>query len=58
MNRESRDFLRATTALLDKQLTALTAEQQHDLLDALAAEIEERMVTLVESDAEVECQPW
>ncbi len=49
MNRNSRDFIRSTTTLLDNVLTTLSQEEQHDLLDALAAEIEERMDALVEA---------
>lgn len=49
MKRESRDFIRSTTTLLDHILGTLTQEQQHELLDALAGEIEGRLDALVET---------
>ena len=49
MKRNAREFLRSTTTLLDHVLETLTHEEQHDLLDALAAEVEERMDALVDS---------
>jgi hypothetical protein len=49
MNRNAREFIRSTTTLLDHILTTLSQEEQHDLLDALAAEVEERMDALVHS---------
>jgi hypothetical protein len=49
MNRNARDFIRSTTTLLDHILATLTQEEQHDVLDALAAEVEERMDALVEA---------
>ena len=52
MDSLSRDFIRSTTRDLDRLLTTLTEEEQHDLLDALAAKIEERMDALLLSDGE------
>ncbi len=49
MKRNAREFISSTTALLDHILATLTQEEQHDLLDALAAEVEERMDALVDS---------
>jgi hypothetical protein len=50
MNRNAREFIRSTTTLLDHLLTTLTQEEQHELLDALAGEIEERLDALVERE--------
>jgi hypothetical protein len=36
--------------LLDHLLSSLTQEEQHELLDALAAEVEERLEVLVEME--------
>ncbi len=44
MKRNAREFIR-----FDHILATLTQEEQHDLLDALAAEVEERMDALVDS---------
>ena len=49
MNRNSREYIRSTTTLLDHILATLSQEEQHDLLDALAAEVEERMDAFVDS---------
>ena len=49
MNRNSREYIRSTTTLLDHILATLSQEEQHELLDALAAEVEERMDALVDS---------
>jgi hypothetical protein len=49
MKRNAREFIRSTTPLLDHVLATLTQEEQYDLLDALAAKVEERMETLVDS---------
>ena len=49
MKRNAREFIRSTTTLLDHILATLTQEEQHDLLDALAGEVEERMDALVET---------
>jgi hypothetical protein len=49
MERSARDFIRSTTSLLDHVLATLTPEEQHDLLDALAGEAEERLDALVET---------
>ena len=48
MTSPAREFIRSTTATLDRLLALLTEDEQHDLLDALAAEVEERLDTLVE----------
>ncbi len=49
MKRSARDFIRSTTTLLDHVLPTLTQEEQHELLDALAGEIEERLDALMEA---------
>ena len=49
MKRNAREFIHSTTTLLDHILATLTQEEQHDVLDALAAEVEERMDALVDS---------
>jgi hypothetical protein len=49
MKRNAREFIRSTTTLLDHVLATLTQEEQHELLDALAGEMEERLDTLVET---------
>lgn len=49
MKRNASEFIRSTTPLLDHILATLTQEEQHDLLDALAVEIEERLDALVET---------
>jgi hypothetical protein len=49
MQRNAREFIRSTTTLLDHILATLTQEEQHDLLDALAGEVEERLDALVDS---------
>lgn len=48
MTSPAREFIRSTTATLDRLLALLNEDDQHDLLDALAAEVEERLDTLVE----------
>lgn len=50
MKRPLREFIHSTTTLLDHLLSSLTQEEQHDLLDALAGEIEERLDVLVEME--------
>lgn len=50
MNRNAREFLRSTTALLDHVMSKLTQVEQHELLDALAGEVEERMDALIENE--------
>jgi hypothetical protein len=50
MKRPLRDFIQSTTTLLDHLLSSLTQEEQHELLDALAAEVEERLEVLVEME--------
>ena len=50
MTSSAREFIHATTRSLDRLLTTLTEDEQHDLLDALAAEIEERLDALVERE--------
>lgn len=49
MKRNAREFIRSTITLLDHILTTLTPEEQHDLLEALAGEVEERLDALVET---------
>ncbi len=41
MNKAAKEFLKSTTTKMDEILAALTQEEQHDLLDALAGEITE-----------------
>ncbi len=48
MKQESRDFIRSFTTQLDQLLLRLTQEERHDVLDALAGEVEERLDGLVE----------
>ena len=48
MTSPAREFIRSTTATLDRLLALLAEDEQHDLLDALAAEVEERLDALVE----------
>ena len=50
MTSSSREFIHTTTRSLDRLLTTLTEDEQHDLLDALAAKIEERLDALVEKE--------
>lgn len=49
MKQNAREFIRSTTTLLDHVLATLTQEEQHDLLDVLAGEVEERLDALVET---------
>lgn len=49
MKRNAREFILSTTTLLDQVLATLTQEEQHELLDALAGEIEERLDTVVDT---------
>ena len=49
MKQNAREFIRSTTTLLDHVLPTLTQEEQHELLDALAGEIEERLDTVVDA---------
>jgi hypothetical protein len=42
MTKPAKDFLKSTTTKMDEILASLTPEEQHDLLDALAGEVEER----------------
>jgi hypothetical protein len=49
MKRNAREFIHSTTTLLDHILATLTQDEQHDLLDALAGELEERLNALVDS---------
>ena len=48
MKQNAHEFIRSTTNLLDHILATLTQEEQHDLLDTLAGEIEIRMDAVVE----------
>jgi len=48
MKQNAREFIRSTTNLLDHILATLTQEEQHNLLDTLAGEIEKRMDAVVE----------
>ena len=49
MKRNAREFILSTTTLLDHVLTRLTQEEQHELLDALAGEVQERLDTVVDA---------
>lgn len=51
MKRPLREFINSTTTLLDHLLSSLTQDEQHELLDALAAEVEERLDVLVEMES-------
>ncbi len=50
MNKAAKEFLKSTTTKMDEILAALTPEEQHDLLDALAGEVEERLDQLIDVD--------
>ncbi len=50
MTKAAREFLKSTTTKLDEVLATLTQEEQHDLLDTLAGEIEERLDQLMEAE--------
>lgn len=43
MKRDSREFIRSTTTLLDHVLTKLTQDEQRELLEALSVEISQRL---------------
>jgi hypothetical protein len=49
MKQSAREFIRSTTTLLDHVLPTLTQEEQHELLDALAGEIQERLHAVVQT---------
>lgn len=46
----TREFIKATSTKLDEALASLPQQDQHDLLDALAAEIGERLDQLREAE--------
>ena len=48
MTKAAKEFLKSTTSKLDEILAALTPEEQHDFLDALAGEVEERLDQLID----------
>lgn len=50
MTKTAKEFLKSTTTKLDEILVALTQEEQHDLLDALAGEVEERLDQVMEEE--------
>lgn len=50
MTKSAKEFLNSITSKLDEILAALTPEEQHDLLDALAGEVEERLDQLIDVD--------
>lgn len=50
MTKPAREFISATRTKLDEALASLPQQDQHDLLDALAAEIEERLDQLTEAE--------
>ena len=50
MTKSAKEFLKSTTTKLDEILAALTPEEQHDLLDTLAGEIERRLEELIEGE--------
>lgn len=50
MNQSGREFIQSTMKRLDELLGTLVPTDQHDLLDELASEIEERMESVIESD--------
>ena len=49
MKQSAREFIRSTTTLLDHILATLTQEEQHELLDALAGEVQESLDTVVDA---------
>jgi hypothetical protein len=51
MTKAAKEFLKSTTTKMDEILAALTQEEQHDLLDALAGEVEERLDQLMEQES-------
>ena len=53
MTKIAREFVKATVAEFDGVLAAYTPKEQHDLLDTLAGEIEERLDQLID----VDCSP-
>lgn len=50
MTKAAKEFLKSTTTKLDEILPAMTPEDQHELLDALAGEVEERLDQLIDVD--------
>jgi hypothetical protein len=50
MTKAAKGFLKSTTTKMDEILAALTPEEQHDLLDALAGEVEERLDQLIDTE--------
>ena len=50
MHPKGKVFLKSTTDGLDEVLAVLTPEDQHDLLDALAGEIESRLEKLIDGE--------
>ena len=46
----SKEFVQSTTTKLDLILASLLPDEQHDLLDALAGEIERRLEELIEGE--------
>lgn len=49
MKRNTRELLRSNTTLLDHVLASLTQEEQPELIDVLAGEVEERLDRVVET---------
>lgn len=43
MKRDSREFIRSTTTLLDHVLAKLTKDERRELLEALSGEIAQRL---------------
>lgn len=50
MHPEGKAFLKSTTDRLDEVLAVMSPEDQHDLLDDLAGEIETRLEELIEGE--------
>lgn len=50
MNKAAKVFLKSTADRLDEVLAVLSPEDQHDLLDALAGEIETRLEKLIDGE--------
>lgn len=50
MTKAAKEFLKSTTTKLDEIMAALTPEEQHDLLDALVGEVEERLDQLMDAE--------
>lgn len=50
MTKAAKELLKSTMTKLDEVLATLTQDDKHDLLDSLAAEIEERLDQVMDSE--------